>query len=518
LARASLKAEIADAAWELDRPWSKELLSMAYEITFPDQDIQNTKPGNVVGAKPNPPTPSDRARTAIRNRIIQIASKDKSFVDKLIESGIGHSGPSEGQMAYAELAETSRRLNDLNAAGEYILKSIDIDPSQLAAGFVLADLAKTDRSKADELIIPYLQRLSGFPLSNANNSAFRVFWIVDRLIYPPADIKPPSPNVMRAYVRYIVQSLGNLEQREPGSVRQYRFDLLRAYFPMKEYAPDLAPDFLVLEQKSRPMNSNESAAAGATDILNRLEQYRNKAEEGSEKPNEIQIQRCITNHDFQKARSLIGKLPDSSDRERLGEIVNSKESLFLVSKDRLIEARELAEKLGYASTIQEAYVAIIARSVSMHKDDWAQEVMLQAVKQLKTANKTLWGLPKGMPTTVALTSRDIDPVLNGIARLTVAISSVSVELAMIGLSETVAAANVSEVDTSQGRSGFDIRIFKQLSEKDEERVRLAADSFKDPFRRLLSLAAVDQWKAADLVQRQKSLRPNTKIRSSQNLR
>jgi hypothetical protein len=106
-----------------------------------------------------------------------------------------------------------------------------------------------------------------------------------------------------------------------------------------------------------------------------------------------------------------------------------------------------------------------------------------------------------MPASARATRREIDPILDGIAMLTLAISSINIDIAMIGLSETVATADASQVDTSQGQAGFDTTIFRKLAAKDEPRVRVAAESLKDPFRRILSVASIDQWRAADLEER-----------------
>ena len=96
------------------------------------------------------------------------------------------------------------------------------------------------------------------------------------------------------------------------------------------------------------------------------------------------------------------------------------------------------------------------------------------------------------------------------AKLTLTVSSSSFDLAIIGLGETVAAANESEIDTTQGRPGFDIGIFKKLAAKDDSKVRLAAESFKDPLRRVLSLVAINQWKTSHLVERERTL-PERKL-------
>jgi hypothetical protein len=71
-------------------------------------------------------------------------------------------------------------------------------------------------------------------------------------------------------------------------------------------------------------------------------------------------------------------------------------------------------------------------------------------------------------------------------------------LALAVLDETVSAANKSCVDSSEGRVGFDLDVFKRLAPKNEERVRQAAEDLTDRFRQIVALAAINQWKASDL--------------------
>ncbi len=61
------------------------------------------------------------------------------------------------------------------------------------------------------------------------------------------------------------------------------------------------------------------------------------------------------------------------------------------------------------------------------------------------------------------------------------------------------AANHSELDTGQGRTGFETSLFKKLAEKDEARVNLAAMQMKDPLRQIVALVAIDQWKSDKLT-------------------
>jgi hypothetical protein len=64
--------------------------------------------------------------------------------------------------------------------------------------------------------------------------------------------------------------------------------------------------------------------------------------------------------------------------------------------------------------------------------------------------------------------------------------------------EMVDAANRSEIDTKQGRTGFDSDVFSKLAAKDEIRARSAAENLNDRLRRLVALAAIYQWKAKQL--------------------
>jgi len=505
LARASIKAELADAAWDIDRLWSKNLLMKAYELTWPTEDGQTKLRDAAIGSRPIPPGQSDRARRAIRNRIVEIAGKEQVFVDELIQSGVKKLGNGEGQMAYASLAASAWRNDDLESAGKYVMQAAELDPSQIAAGLLIADMARSDRKKADELIIQYLQQLMSFPLSSANTSVFRVYFVVNKLVFPSADVKAPGFGVMRAYVAFVIQSMGSLEQREPGSLRMYRALLLIAYPAAKQYAPDLMSEFVALEQKSRAAGNTSSTDADVTELMNRMQQNRNKDTSDNETPTERQIDQCISNHDFAKARKLADKLPDLGDRERLSEVINAKEALHLLGQNNVFQARTLAEKLQRATNIREVYVSLILKCISNKSDSLAQDLMVQGMKQLKRSNPAVAKGPMDMPATIAPTSHDVDPILEGMAKLTIAVSSSSFDVALLGLGETVAAANQSEIDTAQGRPGFDMNIFKKLAPKDESRVRLAAESFKDPLRHLLSLAAIDQWKASSIREREKAL-------------
>ena len=135
--------------------------------------------------------------------------------------------------------------------------------------------------------------------------------------------------------------------------------------------------------------------------------------------------------------------------------------------------------------------------------------MNQAVKQLKNADVTPFAPLPGVPTSFFGTKRDFDPILSSLGSLASAVIAVKDELALDVLEELVIAANHSELDTGHGHAGFETSLFKKLAAKNEERTTAAALQLKDPFRQIVALAAIDQWKSDKLA-------AESKLRSSKN--
>jgi hypothetical protein len=81
-------------------------------------------------------------------------------------------------------------------------------------------------------------------------------------------------------------------------------------------------------------------------------------------------------------------------------------------------------------------------------------------------------------------------------------------LAFEVLDEAVRTANASEMDTDQGRTGFDADLFKQFAVHNEARTRQAAETLKDPLRQIIALAAIYQRQAEELA-KQAARKPET---------
>ncbi|MDX6288892.1 MAG: hypothetical protein QOH42_691, partial [Blastocatellia bacterium] len=143
---------------------------------------------------------------------------------------------------------------------------------------------------------------------------------------------------------------------------------------------------------------------------------------------------------------------------------------------------------------------VIAGKCAAKNDDFcARNAVNQAVRQLKKADLTPFTPPLGVPASIIPTSKDFDLVLTSLGSLAAAVISMKDVLALDLLDELVMAGNHSDLDTGQGRTGFETSLFKKLAEKDEQRTTAAAIQLQDPLRQIVAMAAIDQWKAEQLT-------------------
>jgi hypothetical protein len=494
LARARADVEIADPLWVLDEPQAKELLRDAYKLTFPDP-VPNTSPAS-SGSKKNFsfPTPVELARRELRNRVLQVASRDRAFASSVIKLQQDME-KSSAHIDNATLARQAFGDNDIEAGSKYLIDALHADPTEAMAGMVIKELAKRDRAAADKLIMEYLGILRSVPILSPDDSA-RVYLVLLQLIFPnltPGQkVAPPSPEVMREYLLYVLDNLSALEQVSPGSLRRFRTVLLYAWSPINQYARDLIPSFLRLEALSRSSqdtgpipNIQDIVDAGKRSQKKQLDQNLD-----SETPDPMVIEAAVRNGDFNKARKAIDRLEESETKDQLLDLINAREAMALTSKGRLDNAELLALKLRGAVRIMEAYAALIAKS-----DKPAQKISLgyRALEQLRRASNQPENSPL-MPAGLGPTGREMDPKLSSLSKLFLIIVSLDDDLAQSVLQETILVMNRTDVDSNQGRLGFDSTLFKEATAKNQLQAEQAAGSISDPLRRIVALAAIDKWK------------------------
>lgn len=442
----------------------------------------------------------------VRERILQVARRDQALAKELSSLIVDNLGAPQAHGSFADLAQDAIAAGDNEAAENYLMQAINADPTQINASIEIGRLATKDRAAADHLILAYINRLRSTSLSFKNGSSPRVFHALASLVLWPranfgvagANIASPAPAVIREYVTYTIELLNLMSPEELRSSRGY----LIAMWPLvQQHAPELRQQFFDLEMRSRAAGDNLSLPTSRSIEKEYKEKFENRVnkELESDQPDLVVIQRVISQGDFAKARKLIDKLPDGSQKTELTEMLNAQISISLANKDDIPGAQKVAESLAKATSILKVFPVIVAKCAAKDDEVCARDSINQAVKQLKNADVTPFTPPTGVPASVFGTKRDRDPVLSSLGSLVSSVLSVKDELALDLLDELVIAANHSELDTSQARTGFETTLFKKLASRNEERTTTAALQFQDPLRQIVALAAIEQWKSDKLA-------------------
>lgn len=504
LAHALAKAEIAAAAWPLDEARAKRLLREAYELTFPDEAEQKRLRAVRVGDAPVLFGAVERARNEVRSRVFAVASRDRSFADELARMGGQQLGRAEEQFRFAGLAAGALEAGDVEAASGYVRQGVEVDPTQIAAALEILDVAALDSKAADKLIVEYIARVRSVPLSFSNESALRVMFILRHLLTAERNFKgqalaPPGRAAWKAYVGFVVESAGRMGAGDAEGARVMREWLLSAWTALKQHAPELSAQFAEAEKLTRAPGERVSLPQ-TSHAEARKESYEKRVKDAldSRRPDELTVNFAISRGDFDSARKMIEMLPDGAQKTQLVEMCDMREALALATSGDITGAQRLAERLNKATSILNVYPAIIDKCVAAKNQPCAAAAVYQAMKQIKRADSTPFTPPAGIPASILPGKTEFDPVLSGLSKLAKAVAPIDDALALEVLDETVRAANQSDIDTGQGRTGFDIDAFRLLAPGNETRTRQAAEALKDRLRRIAATASLYQWKAEEL--------------------
>lgn len=489
LSRARAKVEIADAAWTLDREWSKKLLREAYELTFPEEQEREQMRRQAIGEGVKPPTEMEWARTQMRDRVFAVARRDAAFADELSLIGAKELGRAEEVERDRNLASQALRAGDAEVAGKYVSLATEADPTRGTAFELIPNIAKLDRATADKLILEYIERLRATPISMSNGSALRVHFFLHNLMaggYAGKDgkpVPPPGPAVMRVYVSYVVESMTALSQSEPNSLKTLRTFLLAAWAPLQRYAPELTAAFVALEQLSRRPGEEGGLPAPVNDAeatkSRTEEQVRQAMKSG--RPDDEAIARAMGQKDFDAARKMIDLLPEGEKKARLVEWVKVEEASSLADKGDQAGAEKLAEQLNKAESVLRVYSALMGKCAKRKDAECTTALAHQAAGHLRRLHDTA----------------SLAPSLAGLAE---AVAPVNEGLAFQMLDDAVAAANSNNTDEAEfGRLAIETGVFKTLAAKNEPRSIQFAHALQERGARIAALAAIYQGRAKALL-------------------
>jgi hypothetical protein len=524
---AAAKAEVAGAAWPLDRAWAKSLLREALDLTFPAEVDRVKLRARPLGAPLSPPTPEDAARGLVRQRIFKIAGGEKEFARELAEVSARELGRGEETEGYARMASAAARAGRVEEAGEYILRAAGADPTLINVAGPFNEIAARDRAAADRLFIRYVESLRATPLlafEERGGAAMRLSLGLAWMLRPAdspfaargesAPAPPAGREAVRAYLRFVFDLSNRLEQARPGGSRAARGMLLSAWPFLVEHAPDLSAQFHALEQASR------GADARAPELLS-LEQIAEKYGRRYEKQVELAlkskdqsdlellINRAKSRGDFAVARELLDVMKDERLKAQLGEVVDAEEAIHLTRRGDVVGAERLARRLVTPNLILRAHPPLVRLLVRNGDTAGAASLTDEAVKSLRVAAESGSGDDSYIPGALAPVAGSLrvfkqSRALLAFSELALAVRPAGAQLALDALDELVRAANKGRITSENGSPNFNADVFAELAGDDEGRARAAAARLEDRLQRIAALAAVHRARAAALAKRQRA--------------
>jgi hypothetical protein len=509
LAQARAKAEVASAMWYLDQDEAKRILIAAYQLTLPGEAEREKRRAKAVGSDMEFPSDTERGRTEVRDRILKVAGREPAFAGQLVKLGATNLGPNEAHASSAILAAQALASGDVQAAARYIAEAIEAEPTQTMGPLLIAEVAKKDRATADSLITKYLDQLRGIPISQSQSTQ-RIYLVLMELIFPTTfgmmnkqtQAQPPGPAVMRAYASYIVQSLGQLAQKDPASLKRLRGLLMTAGQPIKQYAPDLMPAYSELERLTRGAGETNSIRTPEQIAESYQRERQQSLDEALDKDtiDASLIEPAVRKGLFDKARKAAESLPQGDRRTQVMDFINSQEAASLIAKGNIAGAEKLAERLRTAPRIFEVYSSLVNKC---GKDQSCKTPLLyKALVQIRATESAGPVAPENVPAAAVMSKREFDTRLSTLSKLAAVAATVDDNLAREAFTEVVTAINRTTVASELGKLGFDVGLFSLYAQKDEAYAQSLAAGVTDPLRQIAAFSAIDEWKAKELKKKE----------------
>ncbi|MCA1617837.1 MAG: hypothetical protein LC795_00690 [Acidobacteria bacterium] len=518
---AAARAEVAAAAWTLEREWAKSLLREALALTFPAEVDRARLRDRPIGAALRPGPAEDGARGRVRRRVFQIAARDREFARELGETAARELGRVEGAERSAAMAAAAADEGRLEEAETLIMRSAEEEPTLINVGEAINHVAARDRAAADRLILAYIERLRQLPLSvftERNHTSLRVplsfAWMLQPQRHPfPGAVTPPPPagrEVVRAYVAFIIDTMTRIEQSGGDPSEMHGFVTI-VWPHMLLHAPEYAAQLAVLERASRrpgqkPPPLRSFVEIGAFYGARREERLKLARQTKDPLDLEMAASSAMGRKDFEEARKLVGMLKDGELKSQLTEQVNTRESLHLLGAGDLAGAERLARQLNNVSSIQQAYPPLVRRlakqtdagRAALLADEAARRLLASAEKN--PANDTF------TPTLLAPVAGSIriykqTRALEAMSELALAVEPAAPQVALDLLDALVETARKARVTSEHGNPNFNPEAFARLSAAGAGRVRSAAARLEDRLQRLSALAAVCRGEAERLAQK-----------------
>ncbi|HEX8116180.1 MAG TPA: hypothetical protein VF521_02800 [Pyrinomonadaceae bacterium] len=523
---ASAKAEIAAAAWTLDRELAKSLLRDALALTFPEEVDRARLRERPIGAELQLGPAENGARGRIRRRIYAIAARDRALARELGETEARELGRVEGVQRETALAVEAAGEGRVEEASELILRAAETEPTLLNVGQAINHVAAQDRAAADRLMLAYIERLRQLPLSiftRQNQASLRLPLSFSLMLRPADDFPfnrtpttppPPGREVVRAYLSFVVETMTRVE-REGGDLSALHGFAVMAWPTMMQYAPEMAAQFGALERASRPQGQGAPPLRTFAEIKTDYDptkkyEERVKAARQTKDPLALEVAAgfAMSRKDFEEARKLIALLKDGETKTQLSDEANARESLHLLGAGDLAGAERLARQLNSVANIIRAFPPLVRRLAKDGDSGRAALLADEAGRRLRASAEKSNGNDNYVPSELAPMAGAIriykqSRALEGMSEVALAAEPIAPQSALDLLDALVETAAKARVTSELGNPNFNPEAFARLSARDAGRVRSTASRLEDRLQRIAALAAVTRGEAERLEKPEK---------------
>lgn len=487
---ATVKVGIADVSWKIDKRWSQDLLLEALDSVLPSEKEREKLKLQSYGTNSLiEPTEEGRAQKDLRNRILSLAGRDKIFGELILEKIEQNVGKMESNSAKVSDTFDLIKSGKAKEASKALLELSAMDPSTVRIGYLIREMASIDRAAADQIILEYL-RVAGnqaltLPILNAliQDIGFAVF------PFPPYDrqkrkIPIAGEPVIKFYLAFSINRLyAKGEWNTPGIVPPIRWTVLSLGRHLRQYAPDLIPTFMALEQATRTPTEPPYELPVLTSVEANKERYESllKDTHRSSRQEDIRqaVQMALGREEYGEAEKLIALMNDPEERQRNLEDLNVRKIHYHLNKGEVLDAERAVFSLKTPKSIARTSPALIKYFVSKKDDGKALSLANFAIDAISRSND--------------------DNRPRFLTALASSIASVDANLGIKVLEEAVNALNQHK---REAKSAFavdiDLTIFSTLTLKYENIAHQIALKIEDPLDKIMSLVAIYQQKSNKL--------------------
>lgn len=372
--KAATVSRLADLLWDDDEPYARQLFSKALDACFVAGEGSSASEEKTSKRGSQEKT-SKRDVASIRRLIIgYISRRDVKWAQRLIDSDLfSEAAGYSGSQANIETAYDLALNSKTKSAADFAERSLNGGVSPWIVG-LLVELRRTDQKLSDSLFLSVLDKFASQP------SELNTFLYLGTYLFTSPKVNPDDPtavsqvvvgnvlvydltldrpNVAPSLVRSYLQTAAVLLARS-NSLPQSQLSLpyVAGYLLLpkaQRFAPDLAPGISAAMQALAPKipqdlldtaahkNLVSNSPLSTAEVLSEIEKLLG---EGPRDEKYLSLVASLwQKKQYETARSVAKRLSDSNVAQRLVLVIDFGEAADSLSKNDVLPAQRIAEKM-----------------------------------------------------------------------------------------------------------------------------------------------------------------------------